>query len=85
MAARRSKEELILDLEARLKKLRDEVVEVKVKEIKLTKESPGFAEAVAAIENAAELNAVAVGEIIKTLSRIKRTGLKIENATRNRE
>jgi len=82
MAKRRSKEELIKDYEEKIKRLKEEVSEVKVKEPKITKESPGVAEAVTAIDNAATQNKTSVGDIIKVISRIKRTGLKIENATR---
>jgi len=82
MAKRRSKEQMIQDMEAKLKKYKEEVNEVKVKEPKMTKDSPGIAEAVTAIEIAATQNKTSVGDIIKVISRIKRTGLKIENTTR---
>jgi hypothetical protein len=78
MAARRTKEERIAALEAQIQQLR--VKSAAPKKIKLSKESPGFTAAISAIENAAELNTVSVSEIIKAVSRIKRTGLKIDDS-----
>jgi hypothetical protein len=76
MAARRTKEERIAALEAQIQKLKEKASTPKI--IKLTKESVGISAAISAIENAAELNNVSVVEVIKGISRIKRTGLKIE-------
>ncbi len=78
MAARRSKEEIIKELEAKIKKLKEQGD----KEVKITKHSAGIADAIAAIENAAAANCVSVSEIIKSISRIKRTGLKIEDSAK---
>jgi len=80
MTVRRSKEERIAALEAQIQKLKQE--SSAPKEVKLTKESHGFTAAISAIENAAKLNSVSVGDVIKAISRIKRTGLKIENSVR---
>ncbi len=80
MAARRTTEERIAALEAQIQKLKDE--SATPKEIKLTKESSGITSAISAIDNAAKLNSVSVGEVIKAISRLKRTGLKIENPVR---
>lgn len=80
MAARRSKEEIIKELEAKIQKLKDQA-NVK-KDVKITKESPGIAEAISAIEHAAAQNDISVAEVIKVVSRIKRTGLQIENSVR---
>lgn len=78
MAARRTKEEIIKELEAKIQKLKEQSkVE---KEVKLTKHSAGFSEAISAIENAASQNNIAVAEVIKVISRIKRTGLKFDSA-----
>ncbi len=77
MAVRRTKEEIIKELEAKIQKLKEQSkVE---KEVKLTKHSPGFSEAISAIENAASQNNIAVAEVIKVISRIKRTGLKFDS------
>lgn len=80
MTARRTKEERIAALEAQIQKLKQE--SSAPKEIKLGKESPGITAAISAIENAAKLNGVSVGDVIKATSRIKRTGLKIEDPVR---
>ena len=80
MAARRSKEEIIKELEAKILKLKEQA-SVK-KDVKITKESAGIAEVISAIEHAAEQNNISVAEVIKVVSRIKRTGLQIENSVR---
>lgn len=76
MAARRSKEEIIQALEAKLQKLKAQPE----KDVKLTKHSAGMAEVIAAVEHAAAQNAVAASEIIKAVAKLKRTGLKIEDS-----
>ncbi|MDO9052926.1 MAG: hypothetical protein Q7U37_03205 [Gallionella sp.] len=80
MTARRTKEERIAALEAQIQKLKQE--SSVPKETKLTKESSGIATAISAIENTAKLNSVSVGDAIKAIARIKRTGLKIEDPVR---
>jgi hypothetical protein len=77
MAARRTKEERIAALEAQIQQLREKAAAPK--KVKLTKDSSGIAAAISAIESAAELNEVSVSEVIKALSRFKRTGLKIDD------
>jgi hypothetical protein len=77
MTARRTKEERIAALEAQIQKLKAK--SASPKKVKLTKESTGISEAISAIENAAELNEVLASEIIKSISRFKRTGLKIDD------
>lgn len=74
MAARRSKEEIIRDLELKIQKLKER----SKKEVKLTKNSSGISDAILAIENAAAQNDVAVSEVIRAIAKFKRTGLKIE-------
>ncbi|MEI7456924.1 MAG: hypothetical protein WCK93_09390 [Nitrosomonadales bacterium] len=80
MAARRSKEDIIKELEAKIQKLKERASVDK--EVKITKDSAGIAEAISAIENAATENNIAVSEVIKAIARIKRTGLKIEDSAR---
>lgn len=48
----------------------------------MTKYSPGITEAVEAIVKAKDLNHSTLAEVIKTISSLKRTGLKISNAVR---
>lgn len=80
MAARRSKEEIIKALEAKIQKLKEQASADK--EVKITKQSAGISDAIAAIENAATANNIAVADVIKAIARIKRTGLKIEDSAR---
>jgi hypothetical protein len=78
--ARRTKEERIAALEAQIQKLKNKSAPVKA--VKLDKASPGMTELIASIESVAEQNSVSVAEIIKAVARIKRTGLKIDDAVR---
>lgn len=78
--ARRTKEEIIRDLELKIQKLKEQAVVQK--EVKLTKSSAGVAEAISAIENVAGKNNISVAEVIKAIAKFKRTGLKIENSSR---
>lgn len=80
MAARRSKEEIIKELEAKILKLKERATAQK--EVKILKDSPGISEAISAIENASLQNEISVSEVIKAISRIKRTGLRIEDSAR---
>ena len=81
--ARKSKEELLKEAEERVKQIKADIKEAsKKKTNKLTKDSEGIAEAIAAITKAADANKSTLAEVIKTISSIKRTGLKIENAVR---
>jgi hypothetical protein len=80
MAARRSKEELIQELEAKILKLKEKALTKN--EVKITIVSVGISEAVSAIENAAAQNTISISEVIKVISRIKRTGLRIEDSVR---
>jgi hypothetical protein len=80
MAPRRSKEEIIKELEAKILKLKERATAQK--EVKISKDSPGISETISAIENASLQNEISVSEVIKAISRIKRTGLRIEDSTR---
>ncbi len=83
MATRKTKEELLKDAEDRVKKLKAEIKEAgKKKAAKLTKDSLGISEAIAAIESAAKQNKSTLADVIKAIASAKRTGLKIENAVR---
>lgn len=81
--ARKTKEELLIEAEARVKQIKADIKEASKKKVgKLTKDSEGIAEAIEAITKAADANKSTLAEVIKTISSIKRTGLKIENAVR---
>jgi hypothetical protein len=64
------------------KKLANQSKTAKATKPALTKESPGIAQILDQIDVAANHNKVKVAEIIKLVSRLKRTGLKIEDRAR---
>lgn len=80
---RKTLEEMIEDTKARLKEL-----EAKSKLIAkgvskdLTKDSEGIAALADALDAVAKAHKITVPEVIKQISRIKRTGLTITNAVR---
>jgi len=81
--ARKTKEELLQEAEARVKQIKADIKKASKKKTgTLTKDSEGIADAIAAITKAAEANKSTLAEVIKAISSIKRTGLKIENAVR---
>lgn len=80
---RKTKEELLKELEEKVKKVKADIKEAnKKKAEKITKDSVGVAAAIAAIESAAKENKSTLADVIKAIASIKRTGLKIENAVR---
>jgi hypothetical protein len=80
---RKTKEQLLEDAKAKVKKIEAEIKAAnKKKETKLTKDSEGIAAAIEAISKAADANKSTLAEVIKTISSLKRTGLKIKNAER---
>ena len=83
---RRTKEDLLKEAEERVKKIKAEIREAgKKKAAKITKDSEGITAAIEAITKAAEANKSTLAEVIKAISSIKRTGLKIENAVRKQK
>ena len=81
--ARKTIEEQIEAAEELVKKLKTAKKEqAKKSENVLTKDSDGIADAIDAIKKAADENNCTLADVIKAVSRIKRTGLKIENAVR---
>ncbi len=86
----KSIDEKIAEMKQKMKALRlQKKLEAKVKTLKvskpeLSKESPGVADILNLIDAAAENNKVKVADIIKLVSRLKRTGLKIEDRARRR-
>ena len=81
--ARKTKEELLIEAEARVKQIKADIKEANKKKVgKLTKDSAGIADAIAAITKAADANKSTLAEVIKTIGSIKRTGLTITNAVR---
>jgi sugar-specific transcriptional regulator TrmB len=82
-AKRRTKEEMIKELEERLKKLKEETKAAKAP--KLTKDSDGMPAAIDAVVNAAEKNKVTIGDVITMISSIKRCGLEIKKKPRKQK
>lgn len=81
--ARKTIEEQIKAAEDLVKKLKTTKKEqAKKSDNVLTTESAGIADVIVAIEAAAKENKCTLADVIKAVSRIKRTGLKIENAVR---
>lgn len=64
------------------KKLAAKAKSPKADKPELGKDSPGIAAVINEIDAAAENNKVKVAEVIKLVSRLKRTGLKIEDRAR---
>jgi UDP-N-acetylmuramoylalanine-D-glutamate ligase len=80
---RKTIDEKIADLEQKLKDAKlARKEQAKKKAAKLTKDSPGINEAIAAIESAAKENKSTLGEVIKAIASAKRTGLTITTGTR---
>lgn len=69
---RRTKQELIKDLEDKLEKLKSEKTTVK-----LSNKSPKVKEAADAISDAAKENGVTVADIIILIAKNKKTGLNV--------
>ena len=80
---RKTIEEQIAAAEELVKKLKTaKKAQGKKKANILTKESVGIADAIDAVKKAADENNCTLADVIKAISSIKRTGLKIENAVR---
>ncbi len=80
LRAKKSKEELLKEAEAKVKTIRQQIKAEKAKQNSaLTKESEGMAAAIAAVESVANANKVKIADVIKAIAKIKRAGLKIES------
>ena len=60
------------------KKLAEREAKLDAKSAKLSAESPGMKELLVSVQKVADDNKVKVSEIVKAISRLKKTGLKIE-------
>lgn len=79
--AKKTKEELLKEAEAKVKNIRQQIkIEKDKQKAALTKESKGMAVAIAAVENVAKANKVKVADVIRAIAKIKRAGLKIESS-----
>jgi hypothetical protein len=75
-------EQLLAAIEAAEKKLADRKAKLLSKLADLSAESKGMQALLTAVQSVADQNNVAVAEVIKAVAKLKRTGLKIEKATR---
>jgi F0F1-type ATP synthase membrane subunit b/b' len=79
--AKKTKEELLKEAEAKVKNIRQQIkIEKDKQKAALTKESEGMAVAIAAVESVAKANKVKVADVIRAIAKIKRAGLKIESS-----
>ena len=80
---RKTLEEMIEDTKARLKELEAKSkLKAKSGSKDLTKDSEGIAALAAALDEVAKIHKIKIPEVIKQISRIKRSGLTITNAVR---
>jgi hypothetical protein len=80
---RKTLEEMIEDTKARLKDLEAKSkLKAKSGSKDLTKDSEGIAALAAALDEVAKIHKIKIPEVIKQISRIKRSGLVITNAVR---
>jgi len=78
----KTKEQQLAEIAAAEKKLADKKAKLLSKLADLSKESPGMEALLDVVQTVADNNNVAVAEVIKAVAKLKRTGLKIEKATR---
>ena len=80
--AKSTPQQLLAAIEAAEKKLADRKAKLLSKLADLSSESKGMQALLTAVQSVADQNNVAVAEVIKAVAKLKRTGLKIEKATR---
>ena len=77
-----TREQQLAAIEAAEKKLAEKKAKLLSKLADLSKDSPGMEALLDVVQTVADNNNVAVSEVIKAVAKLKRTGLKIEKATR---
>ena len=77
-----TREQQLAAIEAAEKRLAARKAKLLAKTADLGKESAGMGALLTAVQVVADKNNVAVADVIKAVAKLKRTGLKIENATR---
>lgn len=77
-----SPQQLLAAIEAAEKKLAERKAKLLSKLADLSADSKGMQALLTAVQSVADQNNVAVAEVIKAVAKLKRTGLKIEKATR---
>ena len=79
-STKKTKEDLLKEAEAKVKNIRQQIKAEKAKKAaELTKHSEGMEVAIAAIEAVAKANKVKIADVIRSIAKIKRAGLKIES------
>lgn len=80
ISTKKTKEDLLKEAEAKVKNIRQQIKAEKAKQAAaLTKHSEGMEVAIAAIEAVAKANKVKIADVIRSIAKIKRAGLKIES------
>lgn len=77
-----TKEQQLAAIELAEKKLAERKAKLLAKAVDLDKDSAGMPALLDAVQSTADLNNVAVADVIKAVAKLKRTGLKIEKATK---
>ena len=77
-----TKEQQLAIIVAQEKKLAEKKAKLLAKTSDLSADSKGMAALLTAVQSVADDNKVAVADVIKAVAKLKRTGLKIEKATR---
>jgi cell shape-determining protein MreC len=80
--AKLTREQQLERIIAAERKLAEKKAKLLSKLADLSAESKGMQELLKAVQSVADQNDVAVAEVIKAVAKLKRTGLKIEKATR---
>jgi hypothetical protein len=80
--AKLTREQQLAAIIAAEKKLADRKAKLLAKTADLNAESQGMQALLTAVQSVADSNKVAVTDVIKAVAKLKRTGLKIEKATR---
>jgi len=78
----KTREQQLAEIAAAEKKLAEKKAKLLSKLADLSKDSPGMEALLDVVQTVADNNKVAVAEVIKAVAKLKRTGLKIEKATR---
>lgn len=77
-----SKEQQLAVIVAQEKKLAERKAKILAKTADLNADSAGMAALLTTVQTVADDNKVAIADVIKAVAKLKRTGLKIEKATR---
>lgn len=82
---RRTEDELVAYYKKKIEEVEQRKRDRLNKKKEITRETEGVKEALKALEHVVETNKVSMGELIKFLSKTKRTGLRIQDPLRKGE